>query len=183
MRNRYSIIGLELSLGLMLFAAAGVFGQQRAATAPANESRRPVAVRSPNSTGADLAVPLCESRFHDSLARNGVATAHEFGVTQPHLKNKIPAQITREAITAGTTTHITNYLVIIDVVVDAEGHPTQACLAQSSGYGLDASAAKAVEQYRWEPARRNGRAVAMRVPVHFQFVNPLPPPMSPTRPR
>lgn len=192
MRNQYStgklgtIIRLKLASGLMLLAAAGAFGQQQVQpvpTAPANESRRPTAVRSPNSTGADLAVPLCESPFHDSLARNGIANAHEARVTPPQIKDKIPAQITREAINAGSTTHITNYLVIMDVVVDTEGHPTQACLAQSSGYGLDASAATAVEQYRWEPATRSGRPVKMRTPVHFQFVNPLPPPASPTRPR
>lgn len=192
MRNRYSIISVELTIGLMvfgglaLFAVAGALGQQPiqpAPTALANESRRPTTVRSPNSTGADLKVPLCESRFHDSLARNGIANAHEARVTPPHIKDKVPAQITREAVSAGTTTHITNYLVIMDVVVDTEGHPTQACLAQSSGYGLDASAATAVEQYRWEPALRSGRPVKMRTPVHFQFVNPLPPPMSPMRSR
>lgn len=198
MRNRYSTGKLgtpgrrELALGLMLFgglallAAAGALGQQPiqpAPTAPANESRRPTTVRSPNSTGADLAVPLCESRFHDSLARNGIANAHEARVTPPKIKHKVPAQITREAISAGSTTHITNYLVVMDVVVDTDGHPTESCLAQSSGYGLDASAASAVQQYRWEPAMRSGRPVKMRTPVHFQFVNPLPPPMSPTRPR
>ncbi len=179
-----TIIRVELTMGLTLFAAMGAFAQQPvqpAPTAPANESRRPTTVRSPNSTGADLAVPLCESRFHDSLARNGIANAHEARVTPPQIKNKVPAQITREAINAGSTTHITNYLVVMDVVVDTEGNPTQACLAQSSGYGLDASAATAVEQYRWEPATRSGRPVKMRTPVHFQFVNPLPPPMSPTR--
>jgi TonB family protein len=191
MRNQYStgklgtIISVELTMGLALLAAVGAIGQQPvqpAPTAPANESRRPTTVRSPNSSGADLAVPLCESRFHDSLARNGIANAHEARVIPPEIKTKVPAQITREAINAGSTTHITNYLVVMDVVVDTEGHPTQACLAQSSGYGLDASAATAVEQYRWEPATRSGRPVKMRTPVHFQFVNPLPPPRSPARP-
>ncbi len=181
MRCHYAIVRLATALGLTLFAVAAAPGQRP--VQPANESRRPITVRSPNSTGADLAVPLCASRFHDSLAKNGIANAHEFGVVQPRLIKKVPAQITREAVNAGASAHITNYLVIMDVVVDAEGHPEQPCIANSSGYGLDAASAAALEQYRWKPARRNGKAVAMRIPVHFEFVNPLPPPMSPARSR
>jgi len=40
---------------------------------------------------------------------------------------------------------------------------------QSAGYGLDAEAAEAVQQYRFAPATKEGKPVAARIHVQVDF--------------
>ena len=82
-----------MSRMLLLFAVvplATCIVAQQPSTSPANESRMPVTVRSLNSIGADLAVPLCPQRFHDRLARNGIAAQNEKGVTPARIRPPCP---------------------------------------------------------------------------------------------
>jgi len=165
---------------LLLFTSAALamcVVAQQPSTSPADESRTPVAVRSPNSIGSDLAVPLCPQHFHDSLARNGVAAPNERGVTPASIKNTVPAQMTQQAIDAAGKTHIGNFTVVVNVLVDTKGLPHDLCLQKSSGYGLDASAASAVGQYRFDPAKKNGRHVKSRLAVAVRFLTENPPPI------
>jgi protein TonB len=58
------------------------------------------------------------------------------------------------------------------VAVDASGHVTGTSIRQSSGHPvLDRAALQAVQNWRFEPARREGLAVAaqVEVPVRFRF--------------
>lgn len=155
-----------------LIAVAGFAIAQKTPTSPANESRTPAAVRSPYSTGADLTVPLCPAQFHDSLAQSGVAGRKDQGVTPAKIKTTVPALITQQAIDAAGKTHIGNFTVVVNALVDSRGNPQKLCLQKSSGYGLDASAAKALQQYHFDPAEKRGKAVPMRLPVAVRFVNP-----------
>ena len=84
--------------------------------------------------------------------------------------------MTQQAIDGAGKTHIGNFNVIVNVVVDKKGVPHDLCLQKSSGYGLDASAAAAVRQYRFDPAKKDGGPVKSRVPVEVRFVTPSPPP-------
>ena len=162
------LVALLLSLPSWLFA-------QRAPMAPAGETRNPAAVRSPYSRGADLMVPLCPVHFHDSLGTNGIAGPHDQGVTPPKAIRAVPAKMTQDAIQTAGTTHVGNYRVILNAVVDKAGVPTKVCLQKSSGYGLDGSAAAAVLQYHFDPARKDGKPVPMRIPIPVDFVSPNPP--------
>lgn len=145
---------------------------QKPATSPDDESRTPGPVRSIHSMGKDFIVPMCPSRFHDSLRGNGIAGPHDQGVTRPTVSKAYPAAITQQAIAASGKTHIGNYIVIVNVVVSTKGVPTALCLQKSSGYGLDAATAAAVPQYRFHPAEKNGKPVRIRVPVEVRFANP-----------
>ena len=165
---------------LLLFAVvplATCVVAQKPATSPANETRTPVTVRSLNSISSDLAVPLCPQRFHDSLARNGIAAQNEQGVTPARIKSTMFAPMTQQAIDGAGKTHMGNFNVIVNVAVDKKGIPHDLCLQKSSGYGLDANAAAAVKQYRFDPAEKNGRPVKSRVPIEVRFVTPTPPPI------
>lgn len=145
---------------------------QKVPTAPANETRTPGPVRSVHSMGKDFEVPMCPSHFHDSLSGNGIAGPHDQDVTPPTVSKSYPASITQQAIAASGKTHIGNYIVIVNVVVDTKGIPSRLCLQKSSGYGLDAAAAAAVPQYRFNPAKKDGKPVSIRVPVEVRFENP-----------
>lgn len=164
------------AVSLLIFAPFCA-AAQKPATSPANEPRAVRTVRSVNSMGADFNVPLCPASFHDSLSTNGIAGAHEAGVTAPRTKKAYPAKMTQAAVAGSMKMHTGNYLVIVNVVVSRKGVPGDLCLQKSSGYGLDASAATAVEQYRFDPATKDGKPVRMRVPVEVRFVTPTPTPM------
>ena len=163
-----------LALALAIVAPAAL-AQTNHPTTPANETRTPAAIRSPRSSGDDLKVPLCPARFHDSLAGNGIAGPHQQGVTRPSLKSTVPALITLAAIKASRASHIGNFVVLLNVLVDPQGKPAQLCLAKSSGYGLDGAAAAAVQDYRFHPAMKAGKPVKMRVPIEVQFAAETPP--------
>lgn len=158
---------------VILLAGPGVGAlAQKRPTAPADETRAPAPVRSIHSMGKDWTVPLCPSHFHDSLSTNGIAGPRDKDVTPPTVRKSYPAAITQQAIDASGKTHIGNYIVIVNVVVDAKGVPSNLCLQKSSGYGLDAAAAAAVPQYRFNPAKKDGKPVRIRVPVEVRFENP-----------
>lgn len=57
----------------------------------------------------------------------------------------------------------------ISVAVDAKGVPHNACLARSAGFDLDDQAADAALQYRFNPARKEGKAVTMRVLIEIRY--------------
>jgi TonB family protein len=59
---------------------------------------------------------------------------------------------------------------LINLIVDSAGVPHDVHIARSLRADFDANAVKAVEQYRFDPARRAGEAVAvaLNVEVHFQ---------------
>lgn len=170
-------MGRVLRAVFLLVIGSGLGAAQKPATSPANEPRKVDTVRSAASIGADLKVPLCPVQFHDSLLGNGIAGQGEKGVTRAKVKSTVPAAITPQAINSAGKTHLGNFNVILDVIVDAKGLPSEICLKKSSGYGLDASAAAALSQYRFEPAKKDGKSVKMRLPVEIRFVTPNPPPM------
>jgi TonB family protein len=168
-------MGKHLRLVLALALASPLAWAQKTPTTPGNETRHPAAVRSPYSRGADLKVPLCPVLFHDSLSTDGIVGPREHGVTPPKPTHEVPGQITEDAVRSAGKTHIGNYHVLLGVVIDKQGKPTKVCLEKSAGYGLDASAATAVTQYRFKPAQKAGKPVPMRIEVDVPFVTPNPP--------
>ncbi|MDR3752743.1 MAG: energy transducer TonB [Terracidiphilus sp.] len=165
----------------LLIIAASCAAAQNPATSPANEPREVGTVRSLHSMGPDLKVPLCPAHFHDSLRANSIAGPQDKDVTPPKAKTTVPAPITQDAVMGAGKTHIGNFEVIVSVIVDTKGVPHDLCLRKSSGYGLDASAAAAVGQYRFDPAKQGGKPVRARVPVEVRFLTPTPPPMGTPR--
>jgi len=159
----------------LLILSSSRAGAQKPATSPANEARSVRTVRSPHSMGPDLKVPLCPAHFNDALSTNGIAVPQDHDVSPPKVKTRVPALITQQAIAGPGKAHVGNFIVIVNVLVDARGIPQDPCLQKSSGYGLDASAATAVRQYRFEPAKVHGKPVKMRIPVEVRFANETPP--------
>jgi protein TonB len=64
---------------------------------------------------------------------------------------------------------ITHFEAVLSLVVNSDGKPQNVCLVQSAGYGLDAKAAEAVQQYRFAPATKEGKPVAVRIHVQVDF--------------
>jgi len=82
------------------------------------------------------------------------------GTTAPWVYHSVDADSTdaaRRAQKRGT--------VVLSVVVDQNGIPQVIAVARSLGLGLDESAEYAVSQWRFHPAMRDGKPVAMRVNI------------------
>jgi TonB family protein len=59
--------------------------------------------------------------------------------------------------------------VIIALVVSSKGLPKDPHVVKSLDKDLDESAVEAVQEWRFAPAEKNGKAVAVRVSVQIQF--------------
>jgi periplasmic protein TonB len=60
-------------------------------------------------------------------------------------------------------------VVVVSMIVDEEGMPTDLKLVTSIGHGLDEKALEAARQYRFTPALRDGKPVAVRITVELSF--------------
>jgi TonB family protein len=88
------------------------------------------------------------------------------GVTLPQVLFQVKADYTNEAKDQrieGT--------VVLDVVVkaDAAVGDVQVTRSLDSAYGLDANAVKAMKRWRFKPAMKDGKPVAVRVAVEMKF--------------
>lgn len=59
--------------------------------------------------------------------------------------------------------------VLVALIVNSRGLPTGVHVVRSIDKDLDASAVEAVREWRFEPARKDGRPVAVRVTVEISF--------------
>jgi TonB family protein len=59
--------------------------------------------------------------------------------------------------------------VIIALVVTSQGLPKNPRVVKGLDKELDQSAVQAVEEWRFTPAQKNGKAIAVRVSVQIQF--------------
>ena len=59
--------------------------------------------------------------------------------------------------------------VVLWLVVDPNGNPQQVKVARSLGMGLDQKAVEAVRHWKFEPAMKDGRPVAVQINVEVNF--------------
>ena len=57
----------------------------------------------------------------------------------------------------------------ISVIIDAQGNPQSPRVVRTLGMGLDQKALEAVMRYRFKPAKKDGKAVAVRIGVLVNF--------------
>jgi TonB family protein len=60
-------------------------------------------------------------------------------------------------------------IVVLSLIVDANGRPRDIYVMRSLGMGLDEKAVEALRKWRFEPGKRGGIPVAMRVNVEVYF--------------
>lgn len=88
----------------------------------------------------------------------------EDSVTQPALVYKREPEYSewaRVAKISGT--------VVLSIVIEPEGYATNFKLVKSLGLGLDEQAVKAVSQFRFRPATKDGKAVRVKGTVELNF--------------
>jgi TonB family protein len=60
-------------------------------------------------------------------------------------------------------------VVLISMIVDEHGMPTEIRVLRPAGHGLDENAVAAVSQYRFRPATLDGKPIAARVTIEISF--------------
>jgi len=160
MRHSKWICLLLAAMGLSA-AGNGVWAQE-AAPAAAAVTYKP-------AQAAGSAAQPCASRFEFHPELDGV---YRIGgdIKAPKVKHIVAAKLSDEARTRGAFNPFKAEPSTVSYVVDAQGLPQDVCIMKPAGYGLDAEAAKAVWQYRFQPATKgDGTPVAVRVSMQVTF--------------
>jgi hypothetical protein len=156
----------QFLLAALLLSAPWLHSQD---TTPKTADAGPAPARSPNSTAADMAIPLCPATFNDSLATDGIADRHEVGVKGPRPIHTVPPEMSNEARRALRDYGPWDFVVVLSAVVGVNGDIQDVCLRRSAGYGLDASAAQGAMNYRFSPALKDGKPVPWRLTDEVSF--------------
>jgi TonB family protein len=156
------------SLVTLILAVSAACSRQQNRPAELTQPQSAAHVRDPHSTTADLAVPLCPATFNDSLATDGIVGKDKEGVTLPKPKYTPEAEFSDEARRQKHKGRVLEFTAVVGLVVDANGKPQNVCLMKSAGYGMDAEIFKAVQQYQFEPATKDGKPVAYRISVEMK---------------
>jgi TonB family protein len=116
-------------------------------------------------------------RVKIGVLRGGVSltltpTLEAFGDPQvmPALIKNLQPDYTPEALKAGIEGP-----VVINVEIGLDGRAYRARVVKGLGYGLDAKALDALEQWRFSPAKRNGGPVACPATIEINFRRPRSP--------
>lgn len=97
-------------------------------------------------------------------AGDGVYTPGVGGVTQP-----IPILTPEAEFSDEARRQKYQGVCVISLIIDAQGYPQNPRVVQALGMGLDQKALEAVRQYRFKPAKKDGKPVAARMTVMVNF--------------
>ena len=86
------------------------------------------------------------------------------GVTAPRPLNSPDPEYSDEARKAGLQGKC-----VLSLVVDSEGKPQDVKVSRSLGKGLDEKSVEAIQKWSFEPARKDGKPVAVRINVVVTF--------------
>jgi TonB family protein len=89
------------------------------------------------------------------------------GVHLPEVKRRVEAVYPKEQEKSGVSA-----VVVLRVVVKADGQIGEVTMAQTAGEAFDRAATEAVKQWEFQPATRNGQPVPSRIAVQIRFAPP-----------
>lgn len=111
-------------------------------------------------------VPQAESQDKTQSSTYGHVYKVGHGVSAPVLLHTVPAKYPKAVREKDEKL---NGSVVLGLVVDADGMPRDIHIVKSFRADFDAEAVKAVKQYRFRPAMRSGKPVAVSVNVEVKF--------------
>lgn len=126
-------------------------------------SRPAIALFSGLMVIAASAIPATADHADNRGAQNQV---YKIGgdVSAPKVIYKVEPEYTEEARNAKI-----NGTVLLFVVVDASGNPGNIQVIRGLDPGLDKNAIAAISQWRFDPARKNDRPVAVQANIEVNF--------------
>ena len=131
--------------------------QQSVASSPSEMSEAPAPVVRRSPVQPSQTIPPLHV-VSDGVYRVGGA------VSAPQVVSKVEPEYTEEARKAGL-----NGTVVLYVVVDEKGQPSDLRVIHPLGLGLDQEAIKAVTKWRFRPGRKDGHPVAVSAQIKINF--------------
>jgi TonB family protein len=113
--------------------------------------------------------PPCPTKFDDGIETNDIAGKSGPGITYPKTTYSAEAEFSETARMQLKKNGHFQASSILKVVVGVDGRPHEICLVRSAGFGLDSHALKAVRQYQFEPATKDGKPIPFRVSIEVIF--------------
>jgi TonB family protein len=116
--------------------------------------------------------PDCPAKFDDSLETNGIAPERRTpGVKQPKPVYTPEAEFSDKTRKEVNKKHLRPFfsVTLLSFVVDTDGHTRDLCVKRPGQFDSDEQAAKAVTQWRFEPATKDGQPVAIRISSEISF--------------
>jgi TonB family protein len=89
-------------------------------------------------------------------------------VSAPVVITRVDAKYTDEALAAGI-----NGIVQLECIIRKNGTVSVTRVVKGLGSGLDENAGAALQQWRFHPAMRNGKAVDVRIVIDIEFTAPM----------
>src|SRR5687768_3407623 len=115
-----------------------------------------------------LAISIAALALHSSVDQGGGVPPGEIaqGLTPPALVKEVKPSYTAEAMRARI-----QGVVGLECVIETDGRVGEATVIRSldAVHGLDAQAIKAVKQWRFKPAMRDGKPVRTAVAIEMSF--------------
>ena len=91
------------------------------------------------------------------------------GVTSPKLKNQVKVTIPKDSRKAMRNHRVDKASGLLAFVVGVDGLPRDVCIEKPIGFGFDAVAAEAAMKYRFRPAIKDGKPVAVIITFTVNF--------------
>lgn len=110
------------------------------------------------------AIPLQKPPESDETLRMSALQKIEPGVIPPVQVHNVEPEFTDEARRAKF-----QGIVVVSIIVDAQGMPRDLHVVRALGMGLDQKAIEAVMKYRFKPAMKDGKPVPVKVNVEINF--------------
>jgi TonB family protein len=167
------MVKAQVTIALMLVASSGICPGQQGAPMYRSSLERPQPARiSFAKDGKGIPLAVCPAAFDDSLAKDGIVPVGNVrGVTPPKPIHTTEAEFSDKARKEINKKGLRPFesLSTIAFVVGTDGNPRDLCVQHSAEFDLDLEAAKAVRQYRFEPAVKDDQPVAKRMKVEIRF--------------
>lgn len=124
----------------------------------------PIAAQNDGSAGANAQQRTSEQPSENRVIRH----AHAVGgpVSAPEVISAHDPEYSEEALKSRREGTVVLWLI---VDIDGTPHEIQVVKPSSLGSGLDAQAVNAVEQWRFDPAKKDGQPVAVQINVQVSF--------------
>lgn len=159
------------------FDTAAINAVKQSTFAPGTLNGRPVPVnifvRTRFFNDKRIAYPRILNHYYPNGASSQAAGANglpsRLTISQGYDKPPVPTYIQSAPLSDQARAEKFQGVVLVSVLVTEDGLPTDLRVEKSIGHGLDEKAIEAVGQYRFKPAMKDGKPVAVRVKIEVNF--------------
>lgn len=117
-------------------------------------------------------VPVAACPDFSAQPEPGIVYGMESGVTAPKPTRMTTVELTKQGKDAykhGGFKDPKNIVSKISIIIGTDGVTTSPCVVSPAGFDLDENAGNAALQWRFKPATRDDKPVAMRTTLEFRY--------------